>query len=63
MSRKNTAPKLPIRPHAYVPDFAAPTDHNGRRPCAGCSMWKENRVHDFKAPKDESATRILGEGE
>ena len=62
MSKAPRPPDLPIRPHTFVPDFSEPADHKGNRLCAGCSMPKDNRVHDYTPPKDNSA-RIIGEGE
>lgn len=62
MSKKPPAPKLPIRPHTYVPDFGGPVDWEGNLRCAGCSMPEKSRVHDYKAPADNAA-RIIGESE
>lgn len=62
MTAKKKDPVLPIRPHTYTPDFAQPADWRGNRLCSGCSLPKDNRVHDFKPAKDNSA-RIIGESE
>jgi len=60
MAKERPPPTIPVRPHTYIPDVAAPTDWRGERSCMGCHLPKENRVHDYKAPKHDT-DRIIGE--
>ena len=64
MTKKPKPPSLPIRPHTYVPDYSEAEDWQGNRPCAGCGMPKDNRVHDYTPPAgvSEVESRRIGEG-
>lgn len=63
MTAKKKDPVLPIRPHTYLPDVSEAPDWKGKRMCAGCHLPEDNRVHDYKQPKDVVSDRIIGEGE